>query len=278
MEATNVAEIINLLSYPFISRALVTGTAISFCAALLGVILVLKRYSMIGHGLADVAFAAVSLAVTLGLSPSRHIFVTLPVVIIASFIIMNMTKKGGKGDIAIGMVSTGALALGIIITRIGSGFNIDVTDYMFGSILASSDFDMYLSLGITAVVVTMFVLFYNRLFLITYDENFASASGINVTFYRFLISFLTALTIVIGMRIMGTLLISSLIIFPAVTSRRLVTSFLSLVITSALVSVVCFLVGFFASYYLNLPTGASIVGANIAACGIVTLFTSKKSN
>lgn len=270
--------IIKLLSYPFISRALVTGISISFCAALLGVILVLKRYSMIGHGLADVAFCAVSLAVTMGLAPNEHIFITLPVVIVASFIIMSITRKGGKGDIAIGMVSTGALAIGIIITRLSSGFNVDVTDYMFGSILASSDYDMYMSLALVVIVLVMFVIFYNRLFLVTYDESFAQASGINVTFYQFLISFLTALTIVIGMRIMGTLLISSLIIFPAVTSRRIVKSFRSLILMSAAISVVCFLFGFFTSYYLDLPTGASIVGANIIVCLGVYALTFRKNS
>ena len=271
-------ELIKLLSYPFISRALITGVIISLCAALLGVILVLKRYSMIGHGLADVAFAAVSLAVTLGLAPSSHIFVTLPVVVIASFIIMNLTKKGAKGDIAIGMVSTGALASGIIITYLSDGFNVDVTDYMFGSILATSSYDMYMSIVLIVVVLLMFILFYNRLFLITYDESFAESAGINVNAYQFLVSFLTALTIVIGMRIMGTLLISSLIIFPAVTGRRLVKSFRSLIILSAIISVVCFLMGFFTSYYMNLPTGASIVGANIVLCILVTIFTLRKNN
>ncbi len=271
-----MAELINLLSYPFMTRALVTGTAISFCAALLGVILVLKRYSMIGHGLADVAFCAVSLAVALGLSPSQHIFVTLPVVVAASFVIMSLTRKGGKGDVAIGMVSTGALSLGIIITSLAKGFNVDVYNYMFGSILASSQYDMYMSIILVLIVLIMFVVFYNRLFLITYDESFAEASGINVNFYQFLISFLTALTIVIGMRIMGTLLISSLIIFPAVTSRRMVKSFRSLVLLASAVSVVCFLIGLFASYALDLPTGASIVAANILVCSIVTLCTLRK--
>lgn len=271
-----MAELINLLSYPFMTRALVTGTAISFCAALLGVILVLKRYSMIGHGLADVAFCAVSLAVALGLAPSQHIFVTLPVVVAASFVIMSLTRKGGKGDVAIGMVSTGALSLGIIITSLSKGFNVDVYNYMFGSILASSTYDMYMSIVLVFIVLIMFVVFYNRLFLITYDESFAEASGINVNFYQFLISFLTALTIVIGMRIMGTLLISSLIIFPAVTSRRLVKSFRALVISASLISVVCFLIGLFTSYALDLPTGASIVGANILVCSVVTLCTLRK--
>ncbi len=271
-------ELINLLSYPFISKALITGLCISLCAALLGVILVLKRYSMIGHGLADVAFAAVSLAVALGLAPEKHILITLPVVAVASFIIMSLTKKSAKGDIAIGMVSTGALSLGIIITYLSDGFNVDVTDYMFGSILATSPYDMYMSIGLVFIVCLMFILFYNRLFLITYDESFAEASGINVNAYQFLVSFLTALTIVIGMRIMGTLLISSLVIFPAVTSRRLVNSFRSLILVSAVVSLVCFLIGFFASYYLDLPTGASIVGVNIILCVVTTLCTIKKNN
>ncbi len=271
-----MAGLIELLSYPFMTRALVTGTAISFCAALLGVILVLKRYSMIGHGLADVAFAAVSLAVALGLSPSQHIFITLPVVVIASFVIMSLTRQGGKGDVAIGMVSTGALSLGIIITSLAKGFNVDVYNYMFGSILASSQHDMYMSIILVIIVLFIFVIFYNRLFLLTYDESFAQASGINVNFYQFLISFLTALTIVIGMRIMGTLLISSLIIFPAVTSRRLVKSFRALVVLSSIISVICFLCGLFASYYLDLPTGASIVGCNIIVCILTTLCTLRR--
>ncbi len=271
-----MAELINLISYPFMTRAMVTGISISFCAALLGVILVLKRYSMIGHGLADVAFCAVSLAVALGLSPSQHIFVTLPVVVAASFVIMSLTRKGGKGDVAIGMVSTGALSLGIIITSLAKGFNVDVYNYMFGSILASSTYDMYMSLVLVLIVLVTFIVFYNRLFLITYDESFAEASGINVNFYQFLISFLTALTIVIGMRIMGTLLISSLIIFPAVTSRRMVKSFRSLVVLSSVISVTCFLAGLFASYMLDLPTGASIVAANMTVCGVVTLCTCRK--
>lgn len=272
-----MAEIINLFSYPFMMRALVTGTAISFCAALLGVILVLKRYSMIGHGLADVAFCAVSLAVAVGLSPNEHIIISLPVVVIASFVIMNLTKRDGKGDVAIGMVSTGALALGIIITSLSDGLNVDPTDYMFGSILATSSSDMYLSLILVLIVLIVFVFFYNRLFLITYDESFAESGGISVNFYQFLVSFLTALTIVIGMRIMGTLLISSLIIFPAVTSRRLVHSFRSLIMLSAIVSVACFWVGLLMSYYLDLPTGASIVAANIALCAITTLCTMRRN-
>jgi len=148
---------------------------------------------------------------------------------------------------------------------------------MFGSILASTESDMLLSLALTAVVLCLFVIFYNRLFIVTYDESFAQASGISVTFYQFLISFLTALTIVIGMKIMGTLLISSLIIFPAITAKRLVASFKRLMILSSLISVCCCLFGFFISYFFNLPIGASIVLANIIACAAATLATRGKT-
>ena len=269
-------ELIYLFTRPFMITALVTGASISLCAALLGVVLVLKRHSMIGHGLADVSFAAISLSLALGFSSDEHIFVSLPDVIIASFIIMHITKKGGKGDVAIGMVSTGALAMGIIVSRLGGGYNIDPTEYMFGSITATTQSDMYLSLVLLVTVLTLFIIFYNRLFLITYDESFAEAGGINVNFFQFLISLLTALTIVIGMRIMGTLLISSLIIFPAVTAKRLVRSFKRLVIVSSIVSAVCFIIGIIISYYLNLPTGASIVGANMVVFIVVSLLTLKK--
>ncbi len=272
-----MAALTELFTTPFIMLALVTGILISFCAALLGVILVLKRYSMIGHGLADVAFAAVSLAVALGLQPSDHIFVTLPVVVAASFVIMQLSKRGTKGDVAIGMVSTGSLAAGIIITAVAGGFNVDVSNYMFGSILASTKYDMYMALFLTVFVLAVFIVFYNRLFIITYDESYAEASGINVTFYQFLISFLTALTIVIGMKIMGTLLISSLIIFPAITAKRLVGSFKRLIGLSAAISVVCCFSGFCLSYFCNLPIGASIVMSNIVLCALASLVTWRKN-
>ncbi len=255
-------EFLSLLSNTFIQRALLVGVLVALCAALLGVVLVLKRYSLIGHGLADVGFASLSLALALGLPP---LLVSAPVVVAASFVIMAVSqKKGTSGDVAIGIAATASLSFGVIVTALTKGFNTDVYSYMFGSILAVGDIDILMSAVLAALVVGLFVLFYNRLFIITCDEAFAKASGINITLYQFLIAFLTALTVVVGMRIMGTLLISSLVIFPAVTARKVARSFRSLVVISAIVSVFCLVAGIFTSYYLDLPAGASIVAVNIA--------------
>ncbi|MDL2220478.1 metal ABC transporter permease [Eubacteriales bacterium OttesenSCG-928-N14] len=254
-------DVLSLFSHAFVQRAFVVGILVSLCAALLGVILVLKNYSLIGHGLADIGFAALSLAVALGLSP---LAVSMPVVIVSSFIIMAYSQhKGIAGDTAIGIATTAALAFGIIVTSLSSGFNIDVSNYMFGSILAMEDIDIILGIVLAIVVIGLFALFYNRLFLITCDETFAKAQGINVLKYQFLVSFLVAITVVIGMRMMGTLLISSLIIFPAISARKLANGFLSLVIVSAVISVIAFVVGILLSFMLNLPTGASIVLSNV---------------
>lgn len=258
-----LASLAEMFSYPFVVRALFVGTVVSLCAALLGVILVLKRYSMIGHALSDVGFAALSVSMALGVSP---LYVSTPVLILASFAIMAVSqKKGVSGDVAIAVTATGSLAVGVIVTAMTRGFNIDVCNYMFGSILAMNKTDVALSLILSVTVIGLYALFYNRLFLISCDEDYAKASGVNITRYQFLIALLTALTIVVGMRMMGTLLISSLIIFPAVTARKLVGSFKALVIASAVISVVCFAIGIVASFLLNLPTGASIVAVNIVA-------------
>ena len=250
-------QFINLLNYTFIQRALICGVAISLCAALIGVTLVLKNYSMIGHGLGEVGFASLTLAVALGLPP---LAVSLPIVMVAAIIIMIISqKKGESGDIPIALVSTGALALGIIITSLSTGFNIDVSNYMFGSILSMKRSDVIISVILSMVVFAIYMIFYNRIFMITYDEKFAKARGINVTFYQFLISFLTALIVVLGMRMMGTLLISSLIVFPAIIAKGLTGSFKELIIISGIISVICFILGMLLSFFINLPTGASIV-------------------
>lgn len=250
-------QFINLLNYTFIQRALICGVAISLCAALIGVTLVLKNYSMIGHGLGEVGFASLTLAVALGLPP---LAVSLPIVMVAAIIIMIISqKKGESGDIPIALVSTGALALGIIITSLSTGFNIDVSNYMFGSILSMKRSDVIISVILSMAVFAIYMIFYNRLFMITYDEKFAKARGINVTFYQFLISFLTALIVVLGMRMMGTLLISSLIVFPAIIAKGLTGSFKELIIISGIISVICFILGMLLSFFINLPTGASIV-------------------
>ncbi len=265
-------EFFSVLSYPFMIRAIIVGVLVSFCASLLGVILVLKRYSLIGHGLSDVGFAALALALAVGASP---IYVATPIVIAASFVIMYVSQnKKINGDVAIGIFSTGALSFGIIITAISKGFNMDIYSYMFGSVLAMSSFDVVVSVALSVVVIATFAIFYNRLFIVTADEDFARAIGINVTFYQFLISFLTALTVVVGMRIIGTLLISSLIIFPAIIARRFVRSFKYLVLLSALISVFCFILGILISFFYNLPTGAGIVLVNIILLAVSAFVSS----
>ena len=252
-----------------VQRAIAAGVMISLCAALLGVILVLKQYSLIGHGLGDVGFASTSLAVALGLPVMA---VSIPIVVIAACLIMFWSQRSKTGgDTAIGMVATGALSIGVIITAMSSGFNVDVNGYMFGSILAMSREDVIFSVVLSIVILVLFVVFYNRLFLITFDENFAKASGIRVGFYQFLIALLTALTVVMGMRMMGSLLISSLIIFPAVIARKLVVSFKSVAVLSVFLSVICFLAGLILSFEMNLPTGASIVIINLIVLIAVTI-------
>lgn len=267
-------SIIELLSFPFIQKALICGIIISACAAILGVILVLKQYSLIGHGLADVGFGSLALALALGLPP---LAVSIPMVIIVSFFIMMYgQKKGLGGDAAIGIMSTSFLAFGIIITKISGGVNKDIVDYMFGSILSVTTADVVASVVLGILVLIMFVLFYNRLFLITYDENYAKAAGINVSLYQFMISFMTALTVVMGMKMMGTLLISSLIIFPAISARKICKGFKSLVVVSALISVICFILGILISFAFELPTGASIALSNIAVMIAVNIFSPSK--
>lgn len=250
-------DIMNLLSYTFMQRAILCGIAISFSAALIGVILTLKNYSMIGHGLGEVGFAALALAVALNLPP---IAVSIPIVIIAAIIIMFISqKKGESADIIIALVATGALALGVIITAFTSGFGTDSYNYMFGSILAMNTGDVILSIVLTILSIGIYIVFYNRLFLVTFDEKYAKTTGINVTFYQFLIALLTALVVVVGMRMMGTMLISSLIVFPAIIAKKFTTSFKGLVVMSVLTSIICFIIGIFTSFFLNMPTGAGIV-------------------
>ena len=266
-----MGEIIELLSYSFIQRALISGIAISFCAAIIGVILVLKNYSMIGHGLGEVGFASIALALALGLPP---LSISIPIVIIASIIIMIISQKQGeKGDVTIALVASVALAIGVIITALTSGFGVDVSNYMFGSVLAMTTGDVILSIILSIILIAVYVIFYNRLFMITYDEKYAKSRGINVTFYQMLIAVVTGLVAVLGMRMMGTLLISSLIIFPAIISKKLTISFKGLMMLSCTVSIICFILGLLVSFFLNLPTGASIVMVYILLFIITNIYT-----
>ena len=255
------AIIETMLSYSFLTRALIAGVLISLCAALLGVSLVLKRYSMIGDGLSHVGFGALAAAAAMNATP---LAVAIPVVIAAAFLLLRIRESGKlKGDSAIALISASALAIGVMIVSLSSGMNTDIYNYMFGSILAMSRGDVVLSVIISVIVLLLFAVFYNRIFAVTFDETFARATGTRAGIYNMLIALLTAITIVIGMRMMGALLISSLVIFPSLTSMRVCKRFKSVIICSAVVSTVCFIAGIVASYALGTPAGASVVSANL---------------
>ena len=259
-----------MLSYPFMVRALFGGMLVSLCASLLGVSLVLKRYSMIGDGLSHVSFGALSIALAMGWSPLK---VSIPVVVLAAFFLLRITENSRiKSDAAIAMISASSLAIGIIVTSLTTRMTTDVSSYMFGSILAMTKEDVALSAVLCIIVLGLFVLCYNQVFAVTFDENFAKATGVNVGAYNMLISVLTAVTIVLGMRMMGAMLISSLVIFPCLTSMRVFKSFTSVVISSGILSLVCFLLGMMASYQFSTPAGASVVVVNLIAFGLFSMW------
>lgn len=261
-----VTAITDILTHSFLLRALIVGTLVSLCAALLGVSLVLKNYSMIGDGLSHVGFGALAVASVLGLAP---LYVAVPVVIAAAFLLLRLNTKNVMGDSAIAMISSGALAVGVLSVSL-AGTNTDLESYMFGSIMAINDADAALSIVLSVILITLFVVFYNRIFAVTFDESFARATGTKASLINTVIAILTAITIVLGMRMMGALLISSLIIFPCLTAMRIFKTFKSVCICAGVLSVICFLTGLTISYMLGTPTGASIVGVNIIAFAIFT--------
>ena len=254
-------DLIQMFSYPFMQRALIAGVLVSLCAALLGVSLVLKRYSMIGDGLSHVSFGALAIAVALGMTP---LYFSIPVVVLAAFFLLRMASHPHwNSDAAIAVMSASSLAIGIIVISRTTGMTTDVDNYMFGSVLAMSKADVALSVELCAAVLVLFILFYHKLFAVTFDESFSRATGLKVERYNTLLAILTALTIVLGMRMMGAMLISSLVIFPALTAMRLFKSFRSVVLCSAVTSVACFCAGLTASFVLSTPVGASVVAANL---------------
>ncbi len=261
-----IETILEMLSYPFMVRAFVVGILVSLCSALLGVSLVLKRYSMIGDGLSHVGFGALSVAAALNAAP---LTVAIPVVVVAAVLLLRVSGSSRlKGDAAIALISTSALAVGIMVISMTTGMNTDVYNYMFGSILAMSRQDVEMSVLLSAAVLVLYVFFYTKIFAVTFDETFARATGVRANLYNTLIAVLTAVTIVLGMRMMGTLLISSLIIFPALTSMRVCRTFRSVTVSSAIISVICFCIGITVSYFFATPAGASVVIVNLLMLGV----------
>ena len=265
-----VETIIEMLSHAFIQRAILVGTLISLCAALLGVSLVLKRYSMIGDGLSNVGFGVISVATALGIS--SPLYVSLPIVMIVAIILLKIgNNKTVKSDSAIALISSGSLAIGVTVVSLTTGMNTDTCNFMFGSILAMSQSDVFLSIFVSILVCVLFVVYYRKLFIVTFDEEFAKASGLDVSRYTNIIAILSSIVIVVGMRLMGTMLISSIIILPALSSMQVFKTFKKVVITSGIISVTCFLIGIYFSYTLNVSTGAMIVLVNLIVFVICTI-------
>lgn len=256
-----MGQLLNVLHYDFALRAIIAGVLVCLCAAVLGVSLVLKRYSMLGDGLSHVAFGSAAVALACGFAPLK---ISIPVVIIAAFLLLRVSENGKiKGDAAIALVSSSALAIGVAVATMTTGMNTDINNYMFGSILALSKTDLVLSVVLSIIILLLFALFYNKIFAVTFDENFASATGVKVKLYNSLLAILTAVTVVIGMRIMGALLISSVITFPAVSAMRINKRYKTVTVLAAVISVLSFLIGISLSFAFDMPAGAAVVIINL---------------
>ena len=263
----NVFEYV--INYPFVRYALIVGVLISLCSALLGVTLVLKRYSYIGDGLSHVAFGAMAIAATLNFT--NDLMVVMPVTVVVAMLLLGMgNNQKIKGDSAIAMISVATLALGYLIlnkfppTTSNGNLSGDVCTSLFGStaILTLTKSDLWLCLIMSIIVLTVFVVFYNRIFAVTFDDTFARATGVRARLYNIMLSVITAIVISISMRLVGSLLVSALIVFPAMASMRVFKSFLSVTVSSAVISVVCAILGILLSIGLDTPVGSTIVASD----------------
>jgi len=260
-----------IFSDPFLSKivikALIVGVLISLSASMLGASLVLKRYSMIGDGLSHVGFFSLAVATVLDLA-EYSMEISIPIVIVCAFLILRLRESSHiKGDSAIALLSTGAVAIGSLIYNFSGTRSTDICNSLFGSssIITLTDKELILSIVLSVSVMLLFTLFYNKIFAVTFDENFSGATGIRTDLYKSLIAILTAVTIVIGMQMMGSIMISALVIFPALTAMRVCRSFKSVVLCSIVLAVVCFLIGFFAACRFSFQTGATVVTVHIIA-------------
>ncbi len=254
-------------SYPFVRYALIVGVLIALSSSLLGVTLVLKRFSFIGDGLSHVAFGAIAIATVLGVS--NNMVVVMPVTILAAVLLLHTGRNTKiKGDAAIAMISVGALALGYLLLNIfskSSNISGDVCSTLFGStaILTLTKTDVWLCIAISILVIAVFLLFYHKIFAVTFDETFSQATGIRAGRYNLLIAVITASVIVLAMNLVGSLLISALIIFPALSAMRLFKSFRSVILCSAVMSVLCSAAGILLSILASTPVGSTIVAMDI---------------
>ncbi len=252
-----MTQLSGFLSYPFMVHALIVGLLVSVCCALLGVSLVLRRYSMIGDGLSHVGFGALAIATVAGMAP---LALAIPVVVLSAFVLLRISEKSKiRADAAIALISTGALAIGVMAVSMNSGINTEISNYMFGSILALSHSDVVLSVILAVIVLLFFIFFYHRIFAVTFDETFAKATGVRAGLYNTLTAMFTALTVVLGMRMMGALLISALIIFPPLTAMRVCRTFRTVTVCSLILSLFSFTAGLLLSFLYGTPAGAGIV-------------------
>ena len=262
-----LTKLMEYLQFPFVRYALIVGVLIALCSSLLGVTLVLKRFSFIGDGLSHVAFGAMSIAAVMNLS--NNMLIVMPVTIICAVILLAAGRRAKvKGDAAIAVISVSALALGYLIMNLfSSSANItgDVCSTLFGStlILTLSQAEVILCIVVSLVVIVLFVMFYNRLFAVTFDEDFACTAGTNARVYNVIIAVIIATIIVLAMNLVGSLLISALVIFPALSAMRVFKSFLKVTVCSAVVSVICTLAGMIVSILAGTPVGSTIVAADI---------------
>ena len=269
---------LNAFTDPYLSgviaRGAVVGVLVSVCAALLGVTLVLKRFSMIGDGLSHVGFGAMALAAALGLGREFSLEFSVPVVMLASFLLLQLTAKGRlKGDAAIAVISSSAVAFGVVLYDLAGGMTADACSSLFGSssIMTVSKKDLLVSVALCLTVLVLFTLLYHRVFAMTFDDTFVRATGSKGQGYSLLLSLLTSVTVVVGMKMMGAIMIAALIIFPALTAMRLCKSFRGVVVTAAALSVGCFVIGFLVGCWFGLQTGPCVVLVNLAVLLPVSL-------
>lgn len=269
-------EVLEYLTYPFVQYAVIVGVMISLCAAVLGVTLVLKRFSFIGDGLSHVAFGAMAVASVLELMGNEMIIV-MPVTVVCAILLLCMGKNAKiRGDAAIAALSVGALAIGYLLINVfstSSNVSGDVCSSLFGStaILTLSKADIYICVSVCLIVLAAYIVFYNRIFAVTFDENFASATGVNAGVYNIAFAVGTAAVIVLAMNLVGSLLTSALIVFPALSSMRVFKSFKLVIIGAGAISVVCAFMGIIISILISSPIGATIVAADIIVFIIMSL-------
>ncbi len=272
-------KLFQYLQYGFVQKALIVGVLIALCSSLLGVTLVLKRFSFIGDGLSHVAFGAMAVAGIVGLT--NEMILVLPVTVIAAVVLLATGKNAKiKGDASLAMLSVASLGIGYLLLNIfSSSGNVsgDVCTTLFGStsILTLSTFDVWLCVIMSVIVIFTFIFFYNRIFAVTFDETFTEATGTRASLYNLLIAVITAVIIVLAMNLVGSLLISALVIFPALSAMRIFKSFRKVVICSAAVSVICSLTGIIISIMASTPVGSTIVAIDIIIFAIFTLIGKK---